>query len=623
MWQFNLTVIFLIVSSASSIFLALYAWRKGTAVWAKAYAVMMGIAAWWTIFYVIELFIPAIEGKELANKLSTIAANPIGVAWFVFALLYTGRERSVTRRNVIIMLLFPAFTILAQWTTGWHGLYTTADKLIPAGPFMVRSPELGPIFWFQLVTSYLMVVAGLVLLIIAFIKWPLPYRGQAGILVGAAFVPFIANIITNFDLLPLPNLDYTTLSFNITGLLMFWGLFQFRLFNLAPVARRTVVDSMEDAVFVIDNKNQVVDINLAAQKLFQKTADQAIGNPVNNLVQQQDLLAMYQEIDNLRTEIFIDVVNPQPGEQNWRSYDLTISPITDQPQQVRGRLVILRDITAQKLVEKELRQQKQLLQDLAEEYRKAKEDAEAANTAKSAFLANMSHELRTPLNAIIGYSEMLQEDAEIEDYETLPTDLQRIEQSGRHLLGLINDILDLSKIEAGKMQMHFETFSVNPVIEDVAEMVRLLVAQNNNTLALAVNADVTTITADLIKFRQVLYNLLSNAAKFTESGDIQLTAVHETINDHDWLTIRVADTGIGMTDEQIGRLFQPFVQGDNSTTRKYGGTGLGLAISRHFCHMMGGDIAVDSEPGRGSIFTIHLPFQQKIIPESEEEEWIA
>jgi PAS domain S-box-containing protein len=380
---------------------------------------------------------------------------------------------------------------------------------------------------------------------------------------------------------------------------------------------------MEDAVFVIDNKNQVVDINLAAQKLFQKTADQAIGNPVNNLVQQQDLLAMYQEIDNLRTEIFIDVVNPQPGEQNWRSYDLTISPITDQQQQVRGRLVILRDITAQKLVEKELRQQKQLLQDLAEEYRKAKEDAEAANTAKSAFLANMSHELRTPLNAIIGYSEMLQEDAEIEDYETLPTDLQRIEQSGRHLLGLINDILDLSKIEAGKMQMHFETFSVNPVIEDVAEMVRLLVAQNNNTLALAVNADVTTITADLIKFRQVLYNLLSNAAKFTESGDIQLTAVHETINDHDWLTIRVADTGIGMTDEQIGRLFQPFVQGDNSTTRKYGGTGLGLAISRHFCHMMGGDIAVDSEPGRGSIFTIHLPFQQKIIPESEEEEWIA
>jgi PAS domain S-box-containing protein len=623
MWQFNLTVIFLIVSSASSIFLALYAWRKGTAVWAKAYAVMMGIAAWWTIFYVIELFIPAIEGKQLANKLSTIAANPIGVAWVVFALLYTGRERSVTRRNVIIMLLFPAFTILAQWTTGWHGLYTTADKLIPAGPFMVRSPELGPIFWFQLVTSYLMVVAGLVLLIIAFIKWPLPYRGQAGILVGAAFVPFIANIITNFDLLPLPNLDYTTLSFNITGLLMFWGLFQFRLFNLAPVARRTVVDSMEDAVFVIDNKNQVVDINLAAQKLFQKTADQAIGNPVNNLVQQQDLLAMYQEIDNLRTEIFIDVVNPQPGEQNWRSYDLTISPITDQQQQVRGRLVILRDITAQKLVEKELRQQKQLLQDLAEEYRKAKEDAEAANTAKSAFLANMSHELRTPLNAIIGYSEMLQEDAEIEDYETLPTDLQRIEQSGRHLLGLINDILDLSKIEAGKMQMHFETFSVNPVIEDVAEMVRLLVAQNNNTLALAVNADVTTITADLIKFRQVLYNLLSNAAKFTESGDIQLTAVHETINDHDWLTIRVADTGIGMTDEQIGRLFQPFVQGDNSTTRKYGGTGLGLAISRHFCHMMGGDIAVDSEPGRGSIFTIHLPFQQKIIPESEEEEWIA
>jgi signal transduction histidine kinase len=276
-----------------------------------------------------------------------------------------------------------------------------------------------------------------------------------------------------------------------------------------------------------------------------------------------------------------------------------------------GRLVILRDITGQKVVEKEMREQKQLLHDLAEEYRKAKEEAEAANMAKSTFLANMSHELRTPLNAIIGYSEMLQEDTDLGEYESLPTDLKRIEQSGRHLLGLINDILDLSKIEAGKMQLHLEQFSVAGIIQEVSETVRLLVAQNNNTLTTHTDG-VGDIVADMTKFRQVLFNLLSNAARFTESGDIILKATRETAVSPPTLTIQVSDTGIGLTPEQIEKLFQPFVQGDNSTTRQYGGTGLGLAISRRFCQMMGGDITVASEPGHGTTFTVHLPIHNTI-----------
>ncbi|MCB8944317.1 MAG: PAS domain-containing protein [Ardenticatenaceae bacterium] len=612
MWLFTVILIFLFLSSASSVGLAWYAWKRGTAVWSKAYAIMMGTAAWWTLLYVVELLIPSLRNKQIVFNIANLITNTIGVSWLCFALLYTNKEHLVTRRNVIILLLFPAFTTTALWTNGWHHLYYSQDHLISIGPLMVRDfqPEL--FFWFQIITSYTKVLIGIGLIIIAFVRWPMPYRGQAAILVGASFVPLLANIITNFNLLPfLPNLDYTTLAFNITGLLMFWGLFQFRLFELAPVARHTVVDSMDEAVFVIDDKNQVVDLNRAAIALFQTTAVHSIGQPVSELIQRPELLQQFQDVTQLRTEISIDMANVTDGGLPWRSYDLTISPIRDQRQQLMGRLVILRDITTQKVVEQELRDQKQLLQDLAEEYRKAKEEAEAANMAKSTFLANMSHELRTPLNAIIGYSEMLQEDADMGEYEAMPSDLKRIEQSGRHLLGLINDILDLSKIEAGKMQLHLERFSARGLIDEVADTVRLLIAHNNNTLTIEAE-DVGEIIADMTKFRQVLFNLLSNAAKFTESGDITLRMTEATVKSQPTLLIQVSDTGIGMSQEQIVRLFQPFVQGDNSTTRKYGGTGLGLVISRRFCQMMGGDITVTSEPGKGSIFTVSLPLRDSI-----------
>jgi signal transduction histidine kinase len=206
---------------------------------------------------------------------------------------------------------------------------------------------------------------------------------------------------------------------------------------------------------------------------------------------------------------------------------------------------------------------------------------------------------------------MLQEDADLGEYEALPIDLKRIEQSGRHLLGLINDILDLSKIEAGKMQLHLEQFSLSGVIEEVTDTVRLLVAKNNNTLVIQTE-EIGEIVADMTKLRQVLFNLLSNAAKFTESGDIVLQARRDTAATPPLLIITVSDSGIGMTPEQMEKLFQPFSQGDNSTTRQYGGTGLGLAISRRFCQMMGGDITAASEPGRGSTFTVWLPIRDAI-----------
>jgi signal transduction histidine kinase len=253
------------------------------------------------------------------------------------------------------------------------------------------------------------------------------------------------------------------------------------------------------------------------------------------------------------------------------------------------------------------RKNAQQLTALVDQLRVAQKHAEAATRAKSDFLASMSHELRTPLNAIILYSELLQEVADDQGQPSLITDLQRIQSAGKHLLELINDILDLSKIEAGKMALSLETFSIRAMIDELRHTVDPLVQKNGNDFTVNVGADAGTMTADLTKTRQILLNLLSNAGKFTRHGTVTLNVQRRAAAAGPSIEFIVTDTGVGMTAVQASKIFDPFTQADVTTTRKYGGTGLGLALVSRFCHLMGGEVFVDSQSGVGSRFTVRLP----------------
>ena len=357
-----------------------------------------------------------------------------------------------------------------------------------------------------------------------------------------------------------------------------------------------VVDTVREPLLILDRSLRVHSANRAFYQTFHVTLEETEKRLVYELGNGQ------WDIPDLRT-LLEDIV---PMSSVFNDYELE----HDFP--VIGRRVML--LNGRKLRQRSHAELLVLaMEDVTERRRaeaevaKAKEAAETANRTKSLFLANMSHELRTPLNAILGFSEMLQEEAEERKLVDFGADLQKISTAGRHLLGLINDILDLSKIEAGKMELRLELFDIAALIAEVASTIERQVARNANTLQIVCPPDIGMMHGDLGKVRQGLFNLVSNAAKFTFDGRISLEVERELIEGVEWINFRVSDSGIGLSPEQIVRLFQPFTQADASTTRKFGGTGLGLALTRRFCQMMSGDVNVRSVRGKGSVFTIKLP----------------
>lgn len=374
----------------------------------------------------------------------------------------------------------------------------------------------------------------------------------------------------------------------------------------ASEARKSaILATCLDGIVTMDSESRILEFNPAAEEIFGYRRHEILGRSMPELIIPPDLRARhYQGLAHYRQTgegpILARRIELRALRRDGEEFpiELTVNRITGQEPPLFTATI--RDLTARKAAEEELQ--------------RAKEGAEAASRAKSAFLAGMSHELRTPLNAIIGYSEMLLEEAQEVAGGTMLQDLRKIHTAGRHLLSLIGDILDLSKIEAGKMDVLLEEFDVRSLLEETVGAVAPLAEKNGNRLVLEAAAGLGMLYADQTKLRQSLFNLLSNAAKFTRDGTISVSAdVNSSANE---LVLRVSDTGIGMTAEQTARLFEPFQQADNGTSKAFGGAGLGLALSRRFCRLMGGDVAVESFPGQGSVFTIRLPRRQRTAGEA-------
>lgn len=367
-----------------------------------------------------------------------------------------------------------------------------------------------------------------------------------------------------------------------------------------------LIENTQDFIWSIDTKYKLILFNTSAGRGLQTLYDIQIQQGTNMIdTMPEETQSNWRE----RYELALNGEHFSVEEHfvlpNKTELDLEISfsTIRGFSNKITGVVCFARDITFRKQTEHTLKN--------------ARDTAESANRAKSAFLANMSHELRTPLNAIIGYSEMLEEEAQEFGYEAIAPDLRKIQSAGSHLLDLINNILDLSKIEAGHMELYLEPFDIKGLIDEVGHMIQPLIRKKENTLIINTQDNVGIMEADITKLRQALFNLLSNATKFTEKGSITITTTRSTDGSADeWLYFEIRDTGIGMSDEQMQEVFKEFQQADVSTTRKYGGTGLGLTISRRFCQMMGGDITLESEQDVGTAFTIVLPAQ--VMTEVEE-----
>ncbi len=410
---------------------------------------------------------------------------------------------------------------------------------------------------------------------------------------------------------------------------------------------RTILKTAAEGIIILNDNCQIQMVNQAVERIFGYTAEEMKGKPITLLIPRQALnmgegeaMMPSDSSESILLGPIRNVIREATGtRKDGMTFPVELSlsevPLGD-THLFTG---IIRDITERKKAEQEIRELNQQLFEMNEQLELrvrertvelehtneqlgvARDRALEANRAKSVFLAQMSHELRTPLNAVKGYSELLLEEAQDRHLDDFVPDLQKIINAGSHLLTLINDILDLSKIEAQKIELHPETFEVKELITAITSTIEPLIQRRQNRLVLQLGGELGSIYADRTRVRQILFNLLSNAAKFTEKGTVTFEVLRQAIDGHDWLVFHVRDTGIGMTAEQLGKLFKPFTQIDSSTTRRYEGTGLGLVISRSLAEMMGGEILVESEYGKGSTFSLRMPaapYTDAIQPEANE-----
>jgi signal transduction histidine kinase len=587
-WQNNFYAWLLFATAIGTILMAALAVRRKSIPGAASLFWLMTGVSIWTLGYALELSMTDIRWQLVWAKIEYLGILSAPVLWLTLTISYTRKDAWLTRRNKFLLALEPVIALLIVWTNEAHSLVWSAwqQKITPVGTILDVSH--GPIFYFIVAYAYLMLLAGAILLVITFSRMNTLYQRQSLIMLIGAAVPWLGNALYISGLNPFPNLDLTPFAFAITGVVVSWGLYRYHLLDIVPVARSLVVESMRDAVIVFDDRDRVIDLNFSAQQMMGSSKN-IIGEPAEAAIpfwgQIADCLHDQAECGEL--------ILTNHGISGI--FEIFKTAVYDPNHRMAGQLLLLREVTFQRRAEAELRA--------------AKVEAEASSYAKSTFLSNMSHELRTPLTVMMGYADLLLEAAQDRNDTVATSQLEKIRSSGEHLLTLITDVLDYARIDSQTMTLEVEPFDVREMALETVVHVREAIEKNKNRLEVEISG-AGILVADRLKTQQVLSNLLDNAAKFTQNGLVRLEISRQKAPSGERVVFHVIDSGIGIEAEQIKNLFKPFVQLDASATRKYGGTGLGLALSQRLCQLMGGEISVASQPGKGTVFSFWLPVQK-------------
>jgi PAS domain S-box-containing protein len=541
----------------------------------------------WTLGTTMQMASTNFEANTASVSIVYLGVTIVPAAWLLFVLAYTGKENWINRRAVLLLAIEPVLVQLFIQTNDLHGLFWTSRQFVEIDGYRVLESTAGTAFWIHAAYSYLLLLYSAYLLFRAMTNAPHLYRGQIQYLLIGVFTPWAANFLFIFGLSPLPEyVDLTPLAFTITIAAIAYNMYRFQFMDIVPVARDVIVDSMDDGVLVVDQNDRVVDANPAILKLIGREKDAVIGKPLAAILDKGgDLLRYFLNREQVETNITVHIAGSE------RSFQLRISDLYNRRRELTGRIAVLHDITT--------------LHETNTALEIARQQAEQATQLKSLFLATMSHELRTPLNAIIGYTELMLSGIVGELGEKQYEYSERVLLNSHHLLKLINDVLDLSKIEAGRMDLVQEPFSVSDWVTTIKTQTSVLAEEKNIEFITEIDPNLPpSLTGDGPRLKQVAINLLSNAFKFTEKGAVVFKL--QQASNSTW-TMTVTDTGIGIAPHLQETIFSEFRQADNSSSRQYGGTGLGLAIVRKLALAMGGNVRVTSALGTGSTFTVTLP----------------
>lgn len=535
----------------------------------------------WSFTYALEIGAPDLASKTLWSQFQYVGLAMIPPAWLTFTQHYSRRERNTTWHYIVLILIIPFITILVAFSSQHHNLLWSRIWLNTDGPLQTFDASYGPWWWLFFLYSYSLLFWGAIVLFTAWRLYSTWFRWQFAVLLCSLFLPWAANALYISRLSPIPQLDLGPFAFAISALILGLGIFRYRLFDIYPVARSSRIDTLQSAALILDRKDRVIDANAVMRDTLISNGKEPVGEQVGKIFDwwtQIDL--KYRNAIEVQQDVCLEI------DHQTRYYNLQITPLWDQQQQLSGRLLLLRDITANKQAE----------------------EAVALAQVKTEFLAKVGHELRTPLTAILGVVDMLQRGI----YGPLSEDqnqaIEILNMSSQHIARLVSDLLQQASLERGNFSLEVSNFSIRQLVDQMEKNLSGYARAKGLDLITEIDPELPPrLSGDSLRIYQVLVNLAQNAIKYTQTGSISVRIYKQ---DESCWVIEVADTGPGIPTELQEHIFDPFqhISQTKFVEHSSRGFGLGLSIVKQLSDLMGGEVTLDSKIGRGTTFKVMLPF---------------